>query len=289
MVYTGLGISILFIAIVARLLLKKYHPQAVLLIAGIFLLIIANLLNFSIPVLKKPTGFAGFDLFAFLKESFSSTNAGVGLMIMTIGGFVAYINKIGASDILVKMALKPLHLLKKHPHLSAIMVLPIGQLLFLCIPSAAGLGLLLMASVFPILIHLGVSKISAVSVISATTALCIGPASVITASAVQIGKLNTITYFLHDQVPLVIPLTLVLMVSYFFVNKYYDKKEEALKPAEPIKDEPTVKLPLIYAIIPVLPLLLLIVFSGLIPFLSPHIKLDTSTAMIISFFVAVLF
>ena len=36
---------------------------------------------------------------------FSKTNAGVGLMIMSIGGFVAYIDKIGASNVLVDLVI----------------------------------------------------------------------------------------------------------------------------------------------------------------------------------------
>ena len=48
--------------------------------------------NNELPLLSK-TGFKGFDLLD-VTESFSKTNAGVGLMIMSIGGFVAYIDKI---------------------------------------------------------------------------------------------------------------------------------------------------------------------------------------------------
>ncbi len=289
MSFAGLAISLIVIVIVAKLLLKKYHPHAVLLLAGIFMLILAGIFDFSLPQLKKPTGFSGFDLFAYLKESFADTNSGVGLMIMAIGGFVAYIDKIGASGVLVKLALKPLALLKKYPHLTAVMVLPIGQMLFVCIPSAAGLGLLLMASVFPILTGLGVSRISAVSVISACTAFGIGPASAITASAVQIAGVESVPYFLTKQIPLVLPLTLGLMITYYFVNRYFDKKDELKHP--PIKQEvkEEISVPKIYALIPVLPLILLIVFSGLIPFLGTGIKLDTTTAMLISFFIAVVF
>ena len=89
MAYMGLIISLIFIVIVSRLLLKKYHPQAVLLLAGLLMIIVAGLINMALPELNKPTGFAGFDLFALLKESFAGTNATVGLMIMVIGGFVA--------------------------------------------------------------------------------------------------------------------------------------------------------------------------------------------------------
>jgi C4-dicarboxylate transporter, DcuC family len=146
--YIGVLLSVVFVVVVARLLLKKYNPHAVLLIAGLAMLLISLLLKNNLPPLKNPTGFSGFDLFAFIKESFSSTNAGVGLMIMAIGGFVAYIDKIGASNALVYVAMKPLNLFKKHPYIAASLVIPIGQILFIAIPSAAGLSLLLMASLF---------------------------------------------------------------------------------------------------------------------------------------------
>ena len=94
------------------------------------MMVVAGLLNYHQPTLSTPTGFVGFDLFALLKESFAGTNAKVGLMIMVIGGFVAYIDKIGASEVLVRIALKPLGLFKNKPHIAAIAVIPIGQLLF---------------------------------------------------------------------------------------------------------------------------------------------------------------
>lgn len=244
----------------------------------------------TFPALKKSTGSSFFDLFALLKESFAGTNAKVGLMIMCIGGFVAYIEKIGASEVLVRITLKPLSLLKKHPDLAAIAVLPVGQLLFICVPSAAGLGLLLMASVFPILTSLGVSRLSAVSVITACTAFGIGPASGITAAAVEIGQVDSVPYFLNQQIPLVWPLTLVLMVSYYFVNRYFDKKDNAvIQEPTPSSKEVKNEAPAIYAIIPLLPLILLILFSGVVKIIPLEAKLDTSTAMLISFFIALVF
>jgi DcuC family C4-dicarboxylate transporter len=282
--------------IVARLLLKKYNPHAVLLIAGLLMLIVAQILNYNLPQLKSATGFAGFDLFRYIKESFAKTNAGVGLMIMSIGGFVAYIDKIGASKTLVHVAMKPLKLFKKHPYIAASMVIPIGQILFTAIPSAAGLGLLLMASLFPILVNLGVTKLSAVSVITAATAFGIGPASAITASATEITGIDTIIFFLDYQIPLVLPLSLSMMITYYFVNKYFDKKEssntvekEAFNEQETDKTEVKNDVPIIYAIIPILPIILLIVFSKIFNFFPNPITLDTTTAMFISLFVAIIF
>jgi DcuC family C4-dicarboxylate transporter len=288
MEYLGAILSLFFIVFTGSLLLKKYNPHAVLLVSGLLMLIIAEFLNYNLPTLKAPTGFSGFDLFRYIKESFSKTNAGVGLMIMAIGGFVAYIDKIGASNALVFVAMKPLKLFKKYPYVAASLVIPIGQLLFVAIPSAAGLGLLLMASMFPILVNLGVSRLSAVSVITATTAFGIGPASAITASATDIAGVDTISFFLKSQIPMVIPLSIVMMVTYYFVNRHFDKKI-ALDTEALANEKKEIKVPLVYAFIPILPILLLIVFSKIFNLFNTAIALDTTTAMFISVFIALLF
>jgi len=293
MLYIGLAISIVFVVITARLLLKQYHPHAVLIFSGLLMMMVATFLGMPLPELAAPTSSSVFDFFKIIKESFSTINSGVGLMIMAIGGFVAYMKHIGASDALVNVALKPLGLLKKYPHITAISVIPIGQILFVCIPSAAGLSLLLMAAVFPILINLGVSRIAAVSVITSCTAFGIGPASAITASATLISGEDPIIYFISHQLPLVIPSSLVMMIAYFFVNRYFDKKDaEAEKNLDDVaikdSDKPSTSAPLFYAILPVVPLILLIVFSEILNLTPTPIHLDTSTAMIISLFLAVL-
>lgn len=282
-------LSLVFIIITARLLLKKYYPHAVLLVSGLAMLLIAFILEQKMPILDKPSGFSGFDLFVYIKQSFAETNAGVGLMIMAIGGFVAYIDKIGASNALVYVAMKPLGLFKSYPYIAASLVIPIGQILFVAIPSAAGLSLLLMASLFPILTNLGVSKLSAASVITATTAFGMGPASAITASATNIIGIDTVFYFVNHQIFLVLPLSISMMVTYYIVNRYYDKKDKANQSLQNKSEEKSVDVPLIYAIIPVLPILLLIVFSDLFSLFSTPIKLETTTAMLISLFIAIIF
>lgn len=284
----GIIISIQFIIVVAYLLYKKYNPQAVLLFSGLLMMTLAIALGLELPELKKSTGFIGFDLFAYIKESFSSKGAAVGLMIMTIGGFVSYMRKIGASDALVYVSMQPLSMFKKTPYLAASLVIPIGQLLFICTPSATGLGLLLVASIFPVLVSIGISRLSAVSVITACTVFDMGPASANTARASELIDKSNVVYFLEDQLPLTIPLTIIMMILYYFVNKYFDKKEGYV-PENIDQKEFKVEAPLIYALLPIFPLILLVVFSPIFNFLTPPIHLDTTTAMIITLFVAIVF
>ena len=88
---------------------------------------------------------------------------------------------------------------------------------------------------------------------------------------------------------LIIPLNLTLMVAYYFTNRYFDKKGEAEVVESEFSKEDKNEAPAHYAIIPVLPLILLIVFSDLFSFFSTPIVLDTTTAMIISLFAAMVF
>ena len=288
MLIVGTILSVQVIAVVAFLLYKKYNPQAVLIMSGLLMMALAIFLGFDIQSIKEPTGFQLFDLFKQIKVSLSNKAANVGLMIMTIGGYVAYMKKIGASEALVYVSMQPLSVFKKHPYFAASLVIPIGQLLFMCIPSATGLGLLLVASIFPVLVSLGVSKTSAVSVITACTVFDMGPASANTARASElIGKSN-VQYFLEDQMPLTVPLTMFLMVVYYFVNRYFDKKENH-EPQQLEMEDFKINTPLIYSILPVFPLLMLVVFSPFFNFFTPSIHLDTTTAMIISLFVAMSF
>jgi DcuC family C4-dicarboxylate transporter len=284
-------VAVIFIVLVAWMLLNDYYPHAVLLFAGLLMLAIAPSLNTGLKSEPSSTGFFLFDLFQVVRQSFGKTNMGVGLMIMAIGGFVSYIEHIGASKALVDLAMKPLGLLRNYPQLTAVAVIPISQVLFVAIPSAAGLSLLLMASVFPILLNLGVSRLTAVSVITASTAIGLGPASAMTVRASEIIQIPAVDYFVQDQIPLVLPLSLVLAITYYFVNRYFDSKNTAKDEVAmaPQSETKKAQAPGIYALIPVLPIVLLILFSDLSNLFQPAIKLETTTAMFISLFVALTF
>ena len=79
-----------------------------------------------------------------------------------------------------------------------------------------------------------------------------------------------------------------MMITYYFVNRHFDKKN-GFEKSEISSTIQKVEVPLIYAIIPILPIILLILFSELLHIFPIPIKLDTTTAMIISLFIALLF
>ncbi|MGL4326836.1 MAG: C4-dicarboxylate transporter DcuC, partial [Tannerellaceae bacterium] len=211
----GLLLSLLVIGGVAFFLFRNYYAQAVLLIGGLILITAALLLEGSDVVFanigKGETHSSMFNLISLFKEIAASKLAGIGLLIMSIGGFVNYMKHIGASTALVAIAVKPLRLFRKFPYLTAAMLIPIGQFLFMATPSAAGLSLLLMVAVYPLLIQLGISKVSAVAVITACTIFDMGPASGNVHQAAALSGMSGIDYFVNYQLPLTIP-AMCLMV-----------------------------------------------------------------------------
>ena len=365
-------ICILSIIAITILLIKKYQPQLVLFLAGILLFSCAYMLGLDIPLLEKlrsngeDSGLFLFDLFALIKYIFGEKSARIGVIIMTIAGFVGYMKQIRASDALVQLCLRPLDLLKEYPYLSSSLLVVLGQFLSMCISSAAGLGLLLMATIYPLLMRLGISRVSAVAVITATTAFDMGPASINTLASADILGVSTVEYFLEEQALVAFAGSIVLALLLYVANKFFDGldrkkgeeedhllqirsginlshpsygiakvtksffikkekhfllnfaglREELLVVAEDLYSFSVTKAavtslnkekltrtrisqkkfycidkslpPLLYGLLPILPIFLLIIFSRFISLFDPPIVLDTSTAMLVSWGISIL-
>lgn len=277
-------VAIVIIVVTGYFLYKKTNPQGLLLLSGLLMLALGIAFGINPSKPDNPTGSTFFDVIRLVEETFTKNFARAGLMIMTIGGYVAFMNAIKATDALVYLSMKPLRWFRKFPYLSAMITIPIGQLLFITTPSASGLGLLLVASFFPVLINLGVSRLTALSVIAAATIFDQGPGSANTALAAQlIGQTND-EYFITHQLPLVMPTTLVVMALYYFSNRYFDRKDRSVEEKLPEVTRPEV--PLFFAVLPVLPLATLVIFSPFVGLIGTQIKINTTIAMIFSLFVS---
>ncbi|HDR0611217.1 C4-dicarboxylate transporter DcuC [Pasteurella multocida] len=288
----GLAVTIL----VGYLIVKKYKAQFVLLCGGIILMCFAVLFGLGeILPANKSTGWVGFDIFEFIKNLFSTRAADLGLMIMAVGGFARYMDKIGASEALVNIAVKPLNAIKA-PYLVLALAYIVGQILNIFIPSASGLGLLLMLTIFPILVNLGVSREGAAALIATTACLDLGPASGNAVLAAKTANIDIAEYFVGYQLKLAIITMLVISTSHFFVQKWFDKRQAltgggseydaSLEVNLDKQDKQALPVPAVYVLLPLLPLVLILTFSKL---LVSSIKMNVATAMIISLFIAMLF
>ena len=282
----SLGIALLTTIVVAWLIIKRMKPQAVLFAGGIFLLVVAILMGVPLLDAKKSTGFVWFDIFKFMEDTFSTRAAGIGLMIMPVGGFAKYMDYIGASRSLVHLASKPLSMIRS-PYLLLAVSYIIGQLLNIVIPSAAGLCVLLMATMYPVLVNLGVSRLSAAAVVATTPCLDLGPASGTAVFAAKTAEMDVADYFVGEQLPIAVVTMAAISISHYFVQRYFDRKEglEA-KVLQTASDHDEQELPpTIYALLPLVPIILVLVFSKLC---ISSIKMPVVTAMIISIFLAMM-
>lgn len=275
----------LAVGVVAYLVLKNYNPIFIFFCSGIFLLIIAFYLTGTpIPnANRKPDEITLLtnllDSFAFITASFKKNLAGVGLIIMSVAGFAAYMKHINASAKLAYLANKPLSKISnKYLVLSGTFIVGMG--LKIVISSYAGLLILLLACIYPVLIALKIRPITAASVLS-LIALDYGPKDGNSINmADMIGqKDNVVGLFLDYQLYTVIAYVVIIALLIPFYYRFMDKRDEK----KGINNE-EVELPLIsnpqcptfYIFLPYLPIIFL--FSAY--FLG--IKLDVITANFIS-------
>ncbi len=279
-------ITLAVIAIVAWCIFKNYYPPTVLLVAGLLFLVIAAIFGVAPVTEKASTHFLGFDFAQAFTDKMKTRLPGLGLNIMWIAGFSYYMDKIGASKALVKACVKPLAAIRS-PYVLLAVTYVIGQFMALFINSAVGLGLLLMASIYPLLIVLGVSRTSAAAVIGSTCCLDLGPSSSNAMRAADLLNTDVVTYFVQNQLPVALCVIAVVAIGHFFVQRYFDRRDKDVTQANVESGEATQDVskafegagPAFYAILPMVPLVLLIVFS---PMVYAGIKLSLQTAIILS-------
>lgn len=279
----ALTISFFVTVWVAYLIYKKYKPQPVLVIGGFILMYVAVVLGYGkILAPKASTGAILFDTFQFMSQTLSSRAAKLGLNIMCVGAFARYMDKIGASRALVRMTIKPLLKLKS-PYLVLAFSWILGLCIGLCINSASGLAMLLMVTVFPILVGLGVSRIAATAAVASTLCFDWSPSDTGTILSAETAGLNPVIYWTDYQVPIVIVAFFVVGVLFYFSQKYMDKKDGHIVTPMDVSDnvpsdDPADKAPAIYALLPIVPLALILSFS---PLWITSVKVNIINAMMI--------
>ena len=289
----GLAVATLVVVICGYLIIKKYKAQAVLICGGFVMMAVAIAFNFGplVPA-KSSTGLSWFDMFKFVDILSSKRTAELGMMIMVCAGFAKYMDKIGASKAMVHIAVKPLRLLKS-PYLVMCGGFLIGQILHPFIPSASGFGLLLMVTMYPIYISLGVNRVAATAVIGTNGCLDLGPASGNSILAAKYAGITPVEYFINYQLPQAIAVTVVLVISHYFVQKWFDKKEGYVaKPLAEQEDSAKVDTkndesmpPVFYAILPTVPLIMILMFGY---FRLGGINMDINVALFIGLGVAMI-
>ena len=220
-------VAVIVTIIAGWALLKRYQTHLVLLFAGLVILVCVALVGDAsfLPKGVKPSGFWLFDIFATFKSIATKQSSGIGFLIMTAGGFAAYMDRIGAAKALVDIAVKPLAKLRA-PYVVLAAGYLVGQILVMVIPSAAGLAMLLLVALFPILKAVGTSPAAAAAVIGTSAGMTFTPTAGTANLAAKVAGLDPIIYLVQYQLPLAVPTLIVCCIAHYFVQRWYDKKND---------------------------------------------------------------
>ncbi len=291
----GILIGCVTLIVVGWAILKGKYAPMVLFTSGVFMLLCAVYFDTGSFMPKKalPTGNDYLNVIEFIRYMFSSRLAGLGLLIMTMVGFASYMTHIGANDAFVNIAIKPLSLIK-NPYILVFVAFMLGKAVSMVITSAVGLGVLCLALMGPALAALGLNKkaIGAVFVTSGALSMVLLGGS--TAASAKACELTILDYVFLFKIPAALPAVLAMGIAHVFWQRYLDRKEgwkcedhigETLVFEEDVK-RPSTAAPKIYALLPFLPMVLVVVFSQ---YCISSVRLDISALMFLCIVIGMLF
>ncbi|GAB2650256.1 anaerobic C4-dicarboxylate transporter DcuC [Vibrio panuliri] len=269
---------------VGYFIVKGYKPAGVLLSSGILLLLITGLLGHSVlPSKIASTGNMVTDALEYVKFMLQNRGGGLGMQIMLLCGFASYMTHIGANNVVVKQFSKPLSVIKS-PYALLVAAYVVACLMSLAVSSATGLGVLLMATLFPMMTAMGISRPAAVAVCASPAAIILSPTSGDVVIAAEKSGMALDVFAVQTVLPVSIAAIIVMSIAAYFWNKYLDKKENT--PMERVDvSEIEVKAPAYYSVLPFLPIIGVFLFNGRT---IPGLELDIYTIVVLSIFVGAL-
>lgn len=265
---------------VGYFIVKGYKPAGVLLTAGIALLLMTGILGYAVlPASITPTGNLITDSMEYVKFTLQNRGGGLGMQIMLLCGFAAYMTHIGANNVVVKQFSKPLSIIRS-PYVLLVAAYIVACLMSLAVSSATGLGVLLMATLFPMMTAMGISRPAAVAVCASPAAIILSPTSGDVVIAAEKSGLALHVFAVETVLPVSISAIIVMAIAAFFWNKYLDKRDNT--PMERVDVSAIeVKAPAYYAILPFLPIIGVFLFNGET---IPGLSLDIYTIVVVSIF-----
>ena len=294
------GSAILAVAVVIAMLIKKMDIKITLLLMGIILMFVG--LGLGTPIGGEEfasTGAVWLDPLKVIADQFKSTISSAGFIILILGGYSAYMSAIKANNVTVSVLTKPIARIKS-VYILVPLVFLLGNLLSLVVPSASNLAIILLATLYPILIQAGMSTLTAAGIIATTATIVPTPLGsdnvAIAAELAQTAEYAGMTatdYVFRYHAMVSIPTLLFMAVVHYFWQKYCDKKSkdtvadlEKIEKVEEVQGGALFRT--VYAILPLLPILLLILVFALQKMTGLKIDISVEVATLFSFVIAIL-
>ena len=254
-------IGLIAIVLVAYYIVKGYSATGVLMFGGLVLLFISVLMGHSIlPEGVKSSGSTYFDILEYVKYLLGNRGGGLGLMIMVLCGFSVYMTHLGANDVVVKLVSKPLKNIRS-PYILMVFAYFLACLMSFAVSSATGLGVLLMATLFPVMVNVGISRGAAAAICASPISIILSPTSGDVVLSAEISKIPLGEFAFGTALPVSIFAILGIAVAHFFWQRYLDKKE-GVQVERLNADEIKTTAPNYYAILPLLPIIGVLIFDG---------------------------
>ncbi|MCI6574861.1 MAG: C4-dicarboxylate transporter DcuC [Arcanobacterium sp.] len=291
--------ALLAIALVIFMLIKKADIKLTLFGTGLVLLYLAVASGAEL-VEKTPTWIQPFQI---IVNAFSDLLSGSGLVILLLGGYAAYMNRIGANAATVDLLTRPLKRITS-PWILVPFVFLIGNVLSIVVPSASNLAIILLATLYPVLRAAGLSVLSSAGVIATTATIMPTPLgadnvaiSTELATHPEFSSLTVTSYVFGQMAPIAIPTLLVMALAHFFWQKFMDQRDLKRGYVSPenaqneSKDLPTFTnagVRTLYALLPLLPIILLIISYSTTNILGLRFSLSVQIAVLICWLIAML-
>jgi len=279
-------ICLIIIAITGILLMKRYQPQPILIGMGILMMYIAYEGNWINAILdeSQSTGVLVFDAMDIVRITTSENVVNLGLMIMTCAGYAKYMEHIGAGTRLAHTFIKPLYRVNR-PYIVLALMFLLNMGLSICVPNPLSLALLMMVTIYPVLLRLGVSPIGAAAVIATGHLMDVGPGAVSTLLIAKTVNIPVPNYFVGYQLRLYFLVAVVTAVAHFLWQRYRDRLDGPMNvgDCESIPEAPIGPKP--YMIFPLLPLCFILGFSQ---YGIQGVKMNVTLAMMLAFGIALL-
>lgn len=284
MILLKIILTLLIVFLMIFLISKKYNTVMILFSMSFFIMLIYTLYTGNSVLTENSSGNNIIDIFEYIVRDFSNQTVKIGILLMSVIGFIKYMEHIQAIDLLVQLISKPLKKIKRK-RIIIVFTIFLVAVLKLFIPSHLGVVTLLMTFLYPILINIGIDNSTAVSAIVLGGAVDYGLSCPVTNYVISIDEIskytNLLDFFIKYQIPIVFILLFVMSMIFILFNK---SSSDSSIPKENMPTiENTENVPKIYALLPIIPLILVIVFSK---FLVSNITISITAANFIGFALA---
>ena len=235
----------------------------------------------SLPLPEgQTTGYVFFDLFEYFKaEGILNNLQTVGMNMFAITGYVFYMNYLKASDLFALIIVRPLKKIK-NKYIVACASYLLTIILFLVIPNSIGRIALLFGITFPVMIACGVSRPTAAVSILAPIGIVWGPANTGVLNAYALAgfdssTLNLVDHFATIETPWNFIAIFLGMLVFLITSIVFDRKlrnDGKVEEAADLPDPKSLGIPLWWALFPIIPIVMILLFSNLVPW-TPNLSI----------------